>query len=379
MASTFKRLNSDDIATTRTPLYEAIPVTGTLVSSSVYGTSNIKTYSHGMFQSVFDYPYQSSSANLLFDITAGRSVDADSTSNGGVSSIVQTSKKNNIYTQMAQLLLGYDTGSVIKKFTSKVDYVETPYTPSMDYNNCYFLNFSRLLVKDEIKKGTFQIKLGVGASQASPFGTVLTIDDSEAATSYYVDSPTGEYGVLKVTNGSLNAGSDEEIGYVFYQAGVAVISAAVFASSSAGTNEISNLAANNKGQIGVVAAMTGTNGTTNVSGTINTMFLSGSIDGIANTFRSRVQNIQFNNTTELNSTIYFCRANHNEFNYSSNPTYLSSSKIVVKEFAEDAPVSYITTVGLYSVDNELLAVAKLSEPLKKTPDDSLILRVRLDV
>ena len=52
--------------------------------------------------------------------------------------------------------------------------------------------------------------------------------------------------------------------------------------------------------------------------------------------------------------------------------------MVVKEQTTDAPVSYITTVGLYSADNELLAVAKLSEPLKKDPNNEMILRVRLD-
>ena len=88
--------------------------------------------------------------------------------------------------------------------------------------------------------------------------------------------------------------------------------------------------------------------------------------------------MSFNNTVELNSTVYFCRANHNEFNYSSNPTYLSSSKMVVKNNAADTPVSYVTTVGLYSPDNELLAVGKLSEPLKKDPTNEFTIRVRLD-
>ena len=50
----------------------------------------------------------------------------------------------------------------------------------------------------------------------------------------------------------------------------------------------------------------------------------------------------------------------------------------VKQQALDEPVSYITSVGLYSADNELLAVAKLSEPLKKDPNTELTLRVRLD-
>ena len=103
------------------------------------------------------------------------------------------------------------------------------------------------------------------------------------------------------------------------------------------------------------------------------------IGTIADAVRNRIQTIQFNNTTELNSTIYFCRANHNEFNYSSNPTYLSGSKIRVKNNDIMVPPrSYVTTVGLYSSNNELLAVAKLSEPLRKDPTNELTLRVRLD-
>jgi hypothetical protein len=102
------------------------------------------------------------------------------------------------------------------------------------------------------------------------------------------------------------------------------------------------------------------------------------IDSGSAFLRNRIYNISFNNTTELNSTIYFCRVNHNEFNYSANPTYLSSSQIRVKSKRTDPPVAYITSVGLYSADRELLAVAKLSEPLRKDPSNELTLRVRLD-
>ena len=102
------------------------------------------------------------------------------------------------------------------------------------------------------------------------------------------------------------------------------------------------------------------------------------IETACDNIRSRIYNIQFNNTVELNSSIYFCRANNNEFNYSSNPTYLKDSQIIVKETEQDNPVSYITTVGLYNTQRELLAVAKLSEPLKKSPDTEFTIRVRLD-
>ena len=115
------------------------------------------------------------------------------------------------------------------------------------------------------------------------------------------------------------------------------------------------------------------------TGSVENCFVSASISASCNGFRNAVHDLSFNNTTELNSTIYFCRASHNEFNYSSNPSYVNeTSQIRVKETSLDEPVAYITSIGLYSADNELLAVAKLSEPIKKTPENELTFRVRLD-
>ena len=67
---------TSDVTTTRTLLHEAIPLTGAIISGgagdgalATYNNENIKNYTHGMFQSVYDYPYLSSSANHIFDIT----------------------------------------------------------------------------------------------------------------------------------------------------------------------------------------------------------------------------------------------------------------------------------------------------------------------
>ena len=88
---------------------------------------------------------------------------------------------------------------------------------------------------------------------------------------------------------------------------------------------------------------------------------------------------EFKNTIELNSTVYFCRANASEFNYSANPTYIDTNgKIRVKQYIDDSAVSYITTVGLYHSDGALMAVGKLSEPIKKTEASDFTIRVRLD-
>jgi hypothetical protein len=106
--------------------------------------------------------------------------------------------------------------------------------------------------------------------------------------------------------------------------------------------------------------------------------ISQEISGAADHLRHRIYNLQFNNTIELNSTVYFCRAKHNEFNYSANPTYLSGSQIRVKNQGTDTPISYITSIGLYSADNQLLAVGKFSEPIRKDSNIELTFRARLD-
>ena len=376
MATTYKALLDDDVVSTKTLLYENIPITGSIVSSSVYLTSSIKTYSHGMFQSVYDYPYLSSSANHLFDITIGQTIDSP----GSASFVTDpyNRKKVNVYNQMAQVLVGYDsTGSILR-----FDRDGNAATAGDKFNSMFFMNFSRLLVKDEIKKGSFQMTLGINTSSTAPFNATCTVSDASGTTNYKINSPAAEYGLLYASNfSSASAGwtsaASQSVGYVFYQAGVVALSTAIFA-QSASNSPTTSMSGNTYGQIksGHVLPMrgTGSNSYTNVE----ILFESGSIDDASAALRNRVQNINFNNTTELNSTIHFCRVGNNEFNYSSNPTYLSGSKMVVKSKTTDAPISYITTVGLYSPDNELLAVAKVSEPIKKDPTQELILRVRLD-
>ena len=118
---------------------------------------------------------------------------------------------------------------------------------------------------------------------------------------------------------------------------------------------------------------------TSLSGThMHYLMTKAHISSSADALRNRIYNISFNNTVELHSNIYFCRIAHNEFNYSANPTYLSDSQIRVKQNATDTPVAYITSVGLYDGSGVLMAVGKLSEPLRKDPTIEYTLRARLD-
>jgi hypothetical protein len=93
----------------------------------------------------------------------------------------------------------------------------------------------------------------------------------------------------------------------------------------------------------------------------------------------QVENFKLNSEETLSSDFIFVRARNNEFNYSENPSFISGSTgaVVFDDFI-DNPTSYITTVGLYNDNNELLAVAKLSRPLPKDFTKELLVRVKLD-
>ena len=365
----FLSLASEDATNTKTLLYESIPLTGTVVSGT-YSDNNIKNYTHGMFQSVYDYPYLSSSANHIFDITMGYHSDSVLSS----STAVQNSKKINIYNQMSLVLLG-SSGSSGEVQPFEVDLTQDSSGQAL---NGFFINLSRLITKDQIKKGTFSMVLGTGsygyvfgnAGWKNPFSssgsawTVTISDISASDTGGTANSYGGDYGVL-YTDRTGSYTSNEAVGLIFYQAGI------VFLSSSAFTGSNGNKR---------VEAPTGFryNRPNNSFQTISQTFTGSAISGACDTLRKRIKSISFNNTTEINSTIYFCRVPHNQCNMSSNPTYLDNSQIRVKSVASDPPISYITTVGLYNSSQELLAIAKLSEPLRKDPTNEITLRMRLD-
>jgi hypothetical protein len=91
------------------------------------------------------------------------------------------------------------------------------------------------------------------------------------------------------------------------------------------------------------------------------------------------KDFQARSAETITSTHYFVRVRNKEFNYSNNPTFFDETdgSLVYNSFIKD-PQVFPTTVGLYNSLNELVAVAKLSKPVKKSFDRELLIRVRLD-
>ena len=75
---------------------------------------------------------------------------------------------------------------------------------------------------------------------------------------------------------------------------------------------------------------------------------------------------------------YFCRIKAAEYNFSANPTFTSGSKNKIRNLdMHGNPQSFITGVGLYNSAGQLLAIAKLSSPLKKNFASEATVKVKL--
>lgn len=92
-------------------------------------------------------------------------------------------------------------------------------------------------------------------------------------------------------------------------------------------------------------------------------------------------NISFKNEHIIYEKTIKCTIKDYEFNVSYNPTLLQSgSSELLKTFATGSDfMPYLTTVGLYDDNNELLAVAKLSQPfpLSSKVDTNIIIKMDL--
>lgn len=236
-------------------------------------------------------------------------------------------EKQRVYKQMARLLLGSE--NTLFNFNNKT------------YNELFFLCFKRRIFKDEIKKGTVVVSLQVSGG----VNDTLDLTDYGAAGNYKT-APGGDVG-------NLYSGSTV-VGAVNYNLGIVVFPTGVFVAPTApqsiywsGSSNLNQTAPRNIDQ---------------------------TVDGL----RNRINNIQFQNQTNLHSTIYFCRALNQEFNYSTNPSFVDSSgRIIPTSGSDNQTRTYITSIGLYDINDNLLAVAKLSQPVKKSPDTELTVRCKL--
>ena len=246
----------------------------------------------------------------------------------------EDSPSSAIYSQMQQVLLPSN-----QKFFRWED---------TNQDDIYVIAINRARLKDRLDPGNWELCIsGSGGTD------MLRLIDDSGDTDQAGNARKTKYNIVSgsLLNGVQNTSTI--YGEVYPQHGILVLGAAALdTSASLGTVRTQTDAQNH-----------------------NKLFLA--ISGAAaadsdNGFQAR-------NEEEVKSTFYFVRAKNAEYNFSNNPTYITGSegKLNQSTFIGD-PKTYITSVGLYNNDNELLAIAKLSKPILKSFQNEVLVKVKLD-
>jgi len=430
--ATFKEISAADVKTSKSALNQLVDIIQEDVSGSatrrayqVFVTgSGATSVTASLFQTVYDQDYTLQTANPMFDMTVGlwysgstvQTIKTGEDTAGKLlfpSSSMQMREKIDIYRQYAGKLLGNATQAFYSPFSVATD----PTTTSADrIDNALFLNFKRLFARDKVKRETFAMRFYVtgdldGAPTANKSAEESAIVCAFTGSNLFrtttsgsaIFTDVGAASSKRTTFGGevgeiVNASNtSQKVGLMFYDAGTAVldlskimwggqhVSGAI--SSVVGNPTISGLATNET-IIGSGSTLQTAYGSNPAARFIPDFLTSGSIDDIVDhlascRFSSGSNTAStFQNVTNINSTLLFCRATADEFNYSSNPTFVDSDGriVVIDNGQEDTQraFSFITTVGMYDANDNLLAVAKLSRPIEKNDEKDLTVRIRLD-
>ena len=121
------------------------------------------------------------------------------------------------------------------------------------------------------------------------------------------------------------------------------------------------------------------NASASYTNTNNTLFFQAiSSSGIYPYTTGSYPGFQLNSQETISSNYIFVRVKNGEYNYTSNPSFISGSGNLVYSNFINSPQTFPTTVGMYNDNNELLAVAKMSKPLVKDFTKEALIRVKLD-
>ena len=229
-----------------------------------------------------------------------------------------------------------------------------------DSDDIYVINISRDRYREKMDPGNWSLTL------AGSNGSITLIDDSGKK----FGDRLGKAGrVFKVGIGSLNLGTENEanverttttsgkgFGLFYPDKGLIVIS------PQALEEELGNVT------VGGTIKNLGGDVATDIEYKNHERLLQSIQDG---------GDFQARRTENISTRHFFVRATNREFNFSNNPTYTDDDGKFVESSFETDPRTYITTVGLYNTSNEMVAVAKTSQPIKKSFDREILIKVKL--
>jgi hypothetical protein len=101
------------------------------------------------------------------------------------------------------------------------------------------------------------------------------------------------------------------------------------------------------------------------------------LSSIQTGYNGIISDFQARRTENVSTQHFFVRATNREFNYSNNPTYVNTDGTFVESTFNTDPQTFITTIGLLNDSNEMIAVAKTSQPIVKSFDKEVLIKVKL--
>ncbi len=239
-----------------------------------------------------------------------------------------------------------------------------------DCNAVYIINVARGRYREKMDAGNWSLKLTAGN------GTFTFIDNSGKK---FGDDLGLSGRTFKVVSGSLNLGTENE--------------ATINTTTDASTGQGYGTFYPDRGIIVLNAEAIGATLGTIANQTIYTkdgaIIQSGSVTPshstgaeMFNQYRllqaiRRGGDFEARRTENISTQHFFVRATNREFNYSNNPTYIDADGFFVEGTFETDPQTFITTVGLLNDANELIAVAKTSQPIVKSFDKEVLIKVKL--
>jgi len=335
----FKRFDTGDLVVSAEPVTAPVWSTNTPILSTFYTSSGQANGSTGAYYlNVYQTGSTLSNAATQFSIAYGDMKGSGSRAYNAA--IPGYSYSKTTYGQFRTLLLGDEE-------------VNLKFGGSYEPENFYAIAIDRDRFKESLLPGTFNLQLSGSAS--GPAVLHLTDNSRDVTTIEYNDAGR-VFQVVSGSNGSAYSGtgyttSSGSYGLFLPDVGLILLNADALDDNSGeginlNTGRNSNTADNNQQKL------------------YNRIVSQGSF--------------QLNYQETISSQFVFTRIRNSEFNYTTNPSYITGSgDIRITNFI-NAPQTYITTVGMYNDSNELLAVAKLSKPLLKDFTKEALIRIKLD-
>lgn len=315
-----------------------LPTLNNFFTSSTQESSNAGDY----YLSVYNTASSLTEAEVQFDIAYG---DKFGSGSAFYSTVTGSSPTRTIYGQYRSLILGDEN----------TDFIFGNYTSS----TLLAISINRNRYKESLFPGSLTLLLGSGSN------TISLTDDSRVTTTNVFTSAGRLYNLVSGAAGTVYTGINSR-GW------------AGGASSNSGSYgwflpDIATLILN-------PAALAGGSAGGGISLQVSRSFNGDGLN-LRNLYKAIVSgsNFTLNSQETITSDYVYVRARNSEFNYSENPSFISGSNgaVLYDDFINN-PQTFITTVGLYNDANELLAVAKLSRPLKKDFTKEMLVRIKLD-